>query len=164
MATRTDDRESNRASETANTPHRRAHTTGDLAVEDVKASSARRKLKALIQTLHPERPFPDRLVVRSDGRVYFFRADEIVWVEADRNRVRMHANGREYPLRGTMKGLEAKLDPAQFIRIHRSAIVNVDQIRELGPWIHGEYIVVLRDDTRLRASREFAHRLRVLID
>jgi len=62
-----------------------------------------------------------------------------------------------------MKNMESKLDPELFVRIHRSAIVNVDHIRELEPYFHGEYVVILRDGTRLMASRVFSDRLDRLI-
>jgi two-component system LytT family response regulator len=62
-----------------------------------------------------------------------------------------------------MKNMEAKLDPKTFVRIHRSAIVNIDRIKELEPWFHGEYIVIMRDGTRLTASRVFSDRLSALI-
>ena len=62
-----------------------------------------------------------------------------------------------------MKNMEARLDPSTFVRIHRSAIVNVDRIRELQPWLHGEYVVILADGTRLSASRVFSDRLDALI-
>ena len=63
-----------------------------------------------------------------------------------------------------MKGIEAKLDPARFIRIHRSTIVNTDRIKELQPLFHGEYAVILRDGTRLTASRGPENEIRRLID
>ena len=93
----------------------------------------------------------------------FLRAEDIDWVEAANAYVQLHVGGDAYRLRGSMKNMERRLDPKTFVRIHRSAIVNVDRIRELEPWFHGEYIVILRDGTRLRASRRFSHRLRALI-
>ena len=85
------------------------------------------------------------------------------WVEASGNYVRLHAKGEAFVLRDSMKNMEAKLDPDLFVRIHRSAIVNVDRIRELQPWFHGEYVVILQDGTKLMASRVFSDRLDRLI-
>ena len=101
--------------------------------------------------------------MKSGGRVCFVRTEEIDWVEASGNYVRIHTKTEAHPLRESMKNMEAKLDPRAFVRIHRSAIVNLDRIKELEPWFHGEYIVVLRDGTRLTASRVFSDRLSALI-
>lgn len=104
-----------------------------------------------------------RIVVRSERRLLFLRQDEIEWVEASGNYVRLHVRGSAHLLRQSMKNMEARLDPTVFVRIHRSAIVNIDRIRELQPWLHGEYVVILDDGTRLSASRVFSDRLDALI-
>ena len=106
----------------------------------------------------------DRLVVKAGGRVVFLRTEDIDWVEASGNYVRLHVGTEAHLLRESMKNMERRLDPATFVRIHRSAIVNVDRIKELEPWFHGEYIVILRDGTRLTSSRVFSDRLNALID
>ena len=105
----------------------------------------------------------ERLVVKADGRMFFVRHADIDWVEASANYVRLHARGESYPLRESMKHMEARLPPGTFVRIHRSAIVNLDRVRELQPWFHGEYIVILNDGTKLIASRAYASRLRELM-
>jgi two-component system LytT family response regulator len=105
----------------------------------------------------------ERVVVRTNGKVVFLRADEISWVEAAGNYVNLHAGSEAYVLRESMKNMETRLDPELFVRIHRSAIVNVNRIRELQPWFHGEYVVILHDGTRLMASRVFSDRLDKLI-
>ena len=87
----------------------------------------------------------------------------IDWVEASGNYVKIHTKSDAHLLRESMKNMEAKLDPKTFVRIHRSAIVNIDHIKELEPWFHGEYIVIMRDGTRLTASRVFSDRLSALI-
>ena len=106
----------------------------------------------------------DRLVVKTGGRVVFLRTEDIDWVEASGNYVRLHVGTEAHLLRESMKNMERRLDPSTFVRIHRSAIVNVDRIKELEPWFHGEYIVILRDGTRLTSSRVFSDRLNALID
>ena len=105
----------------------------------------------------------ERVVVRTNGKVVFLRADEISWVEAAGNYVNLHAGTESHVLRESMKNMETRLDPELFVRIHRSAIVNVNRIRELQPWFHGEYVVILHDGTRLMASRVFSDRLDKLI-
>lgn len=104
-----------------------------------------------------------RIVVRSERRLLFLRQDEIDWIEAAGNYVRLHVRGETHVLRQSMKNMEARLDETLFVRIHRSAIVNVERIRELQPWLHGEYVVILADGTRLSASRVFSDRLDALI-
>jgi two-component system LytT family response regulator len=121
------------------------------------------RLLSLLEELRDRRR-SDRLVVKTGGRVVFLRTEDIDWVEASGNYVRLHVGGEAHLLRESMKNMERRLDPSTFVRIHRSAIVNVDRIRELEPWFHGEYIVILRDGTRLTSSRIFSDRLNALID
>jgi two-component system, LytTR family, response regulator len=121
------------------------------------------RLVSLLEELREERKYPERLIVKSSGRVFFVRTEEIDWVEASGNYVKVHTKTDAHLLRESMKNMEAKLDPKVFVRIHRSAIVNIDRIKELEPWFHGEYIVIMRDGTRLTASRVFSDRLSALI-
>jgi two-component system LytT family response regulator len=122
------------------------------------------KLLSLLETLRNEKKTPERLVLKSSGRVSFLKVDEIDWIEAEGNYVRLHTGNVSHLLRETMKGIEAKLDPERYIRIHRSTIVNTDRIKELQPLFHGEYAVILRDGTRLTASRGPENKLRRLIE
>jgi two-component system LytT family response regulator len=125
------------------------------------------RLLALLEDLRTERRghrHSDRLIVKSGGRVFFLRTEEIDWVEAAGNYVRLHARSESHLLRESMKNMESRLDPNTFVRIHRSAIVNIDRVKELEPWFHGEYIVIMRDGTRLTASRVYSDRLSALIE
>ncbi len=98
----------------------------------------------------------DRLVVRDPGRIHFVQAREIAWLEASGNYVAVHTRaGKTHLIHETMAAVEAKLDPALFVRIHRSTIVSVDRIRQLEPHLNGEYIVVLDNDSRLKLSRSY---------
>jgi two-component system LytT family response regulator len=105
------------------------------------------------------RRFPDRIPIRGDGRVIFVRVADVDWAEAAGNYVRLHAGREVHLLRETMAALEGALDPARFVRIHRSAIVNVDRIKELQPWFAGDYIVILRDGRQLKLSRTYREQL-----
>ncbi len=105
----------------------------------------------------------DRLVVKSGGRVYFLKADEIDWVEAAGNYVRLHVSKDSHLMRETMNGIEARLDIKRFMRIHRSTIVNLERIKELQPWFHGDYVVLLRDGTRLTLSRGYRDKLQQVL-
>jgi two-component system LytT family response regulator len=84
-------------------------------------------------------------------------------VEAEGNYVRLHCAGVSHLMRETLHRLEARLDPRRFVRINRSAIVNLDRVSRLEPWFHGEFEVLLEDGTRLRSSRTYSNRLRELI-
>jgi two-component system, LytTR family, response regulator len=97
----------------------------------------------------------DRLVIKSSGRIYFIRTREIDWCEASGNYVRLHVGAQTHLVRGTMAHIESQLDQAQFVRIHRSTIVNVDRIQELHSSFGGEYVVLLHDKTRLTLSRGY---------
>ena len=109
--------------------------------------------------MKPEPQRQDRLGVKSGGRVFFLRTEEIDWIEASGNYVRLHLGEEGHLFRETMNNMEAKLDPRRFARIHRSRIVNIERIRELQPWFNGEYVVILRDGTRLTLSRNYRERL-----
>ena len=97
----------------------------------------------------------DRLVIKSSGRIYFVRIQEIDWCEAAGNYVRLHVGTQTHLVRGTMGHIESQLDPAQFVRVHRSTIVNVDRIQELRSSFNGEYVILLHDKTRLTLSRGY---------
>jgi len=121
------------------------------------------RLDSLLEELRTRNQYLERLVVRSGGRILILRVADIDWVEAASNYVRLHAGGREYRLRETMTAPESKLDPADFVRIHRSTIVRVDRIRELEPLFQGDYVVILEDNTRLTSSRGYRERLQGLL-
>ncbi len=104
----------------------------------------------------------ERFLVRSAGRIMFLRADEIAWIAAADNYVYLHVNGGSHLVRDSLKAMEKKLDPERFVRVHRSAIVNLASIAELKPLDHGDYDVLLRDGTRLTATRKCSRRLRIL--
>ncbi|MFI5210194.1 MAG: LytR/AlgR family response regulator transcription factor, partial [Gemmatimonadales bacterium] len=96
---------------------------------------------------------PERLAVKNDGRVTFVRTADIDWIEAASNYVRLHVGRETHLIRESMTGIEARLSPGRFLRIHRTMIVNLDRLRELQPWFSGEYIAILADGTRLKVSR-----------
>jgi two-component system LytT family response regulator len=118
-----------------------------------------RRLLALVKDLRRDQPKSDRLVVKSGGRLFFLRTDEIDWVEAAGNYVRLHVGPGSHLLRETMNAIEGRLDPEKFFRIHRSRIVNMERIQELQPWLNGEYAVLLRTGTRLTLSRGYREKL-----
>lgn len=118
------------------------------------ASELGKKLLRLMGEVKADAPrYVTRLMVKTTGRVIFVRTDEIDWIEAQDNYVRLHTGGKAHLLRQTMNELEASLNPAQFTRIHRSTIVNLDRVKELHPHFNGESLVVLADGTELKLTR-----------
>lgn len=107
----------------------------------------------------PHGPYLKRFVIKSGGRVTLVDVRDVDWVEADGDYVRIHTGPVRHALRETMTRLAHELDPAHFVRIHRSTIVNIGRIGELQPYFRGEYLVVLRDGTRLKLSRHYKERL-----
>ena len=103
--------------------------------------------------------YPDRFMLRSTDRVSFVEVAAIDWIEADGDYVRLHTGKYSHLMRGTLSSLEAQLDPAIFVRIHRSTIVRLARVRELQPYFHGEYVVFLQDGTKLKLSRSYRERL-----
>lgn len=126
-------------------------------------------LRSLLTELRADEAVPGqpkrsgRIAVKHEGQLILLTPDEIEWVEAEGNYVRLHARGTAFVMRETMKRMEARLDPERFVRIHRGAIINVDAIDALEPWQHGEYVVKLRGGARLMASRVYVGGLKALI-
>lgn len=100
-----------------------------------------------------------RFTVRDGERYVLVRVADVDWAEASANYVRLHVGPRTFQMRTTMSDLERHLDPVQFARIHRSAIVNLDRVREIRPEWHGEYEVALTTGATLRLSRGYRDRL-----
>jgi len=123
------------------------------AVMHARQHLSRRKTAGTREAVAAERR--DRLVIKSSGRIYFVRTHDIDWCEAAGNYVRLHVGPQTHLVRGTMGYIEAQLDPTQFVRVHRSTIVNADRIQELRSSFNGEYIITLHDKTRLTLSRGY---------
>jgi two-component system LytT family response regulator len=139
------------------------------ALERARAQIARtqsagvnEQLRALLEDARAGKKYLDRVVIKSASRVFFLRVEEIDWIEAAANYLKLHAGEESHLLRETMNGLEARLDPEKFLRIHRSTIVNIERIQELQPWFHGDYVVLLRDGTKLTLSRGYRQKLQEL--
>ncbi|MDB6167372.1 MAG: two component transcriptional regulator, LytTR family [Verrucomicrobia bacterium] len=105
----------------------------------------------------------DRILIKSSGEIFFLKAEEIDWIEAEGDYMKFHVGGRAHLMRETMARLESRLDPKRFIRIHRSTIVNIDRLRKLSPSFAGEYAVILHDGTKLKLSRGYHERIATLL-
>jgi len=128
----------------------------------VDVADLTRRLRALVGDVTASRRL-ERLVVKSRGRVYFVRVDEIDWIESAGHYLALHVAREEHLIRETLRTLERRLDPDRFVRIHRSIIVNIDRVRHLVPTFHGEYDVELRDGTRLSSGRGYSDRLQAIV-
>ncbi len=115
------------------------------------------------QPAAPAESAADRILLKSSGEIFFLKAEEIDWIEAEGDYMKFHVGGRTHLMRETMARLEARLDPKKFIRIHRSTIVNIDRLRKLSPSFAGEYAVILHDGTKLKLSRGYHERIAALL-
>jgi two-component system, LytTR family, response regulator len=117
-----------------------------------------KRLRGLIDQVLRDRGFSERLLIREESRAYFVSVRDISWIESERNYLILHCGAKSHTLRGTLDSVEETLDPKLFARINRGSIVRLDAIREMQPWFHGEYKVILQDKTELRWSRRYVTR------
>ena len=111
----------------------------------------------------PASRFPEIIAIRTGREVVRVRSDEIDWIDAAGDYMCVHAGSQTHVLRGTMKELEAALDPAAFQRIHRSAIVNLKRVRKLRPHANGEYFLTLEGGQELKLSRTHRDKVELLL-
>jgi two-component system LytT family response regulator len=119
-----------------------------------------KRLFALLEERESERKgsvqqesYLTRLMIKASNRMVLLKVEDIDFIEADGNYAKLHVGRKAHLLREKMHDLEGRLDPAKFVRIHRSVIVNLDRIKEMQPHFNGDYIVVLVDGRQLRLSR-----------
>lgn len=127
-----------------------AHAPGQLG-----SQLDRRIAAALGELGRPAHDYAKRLAIKGDGRVILVDVDEVDRLEAAGNYVEVHSGARHHLVRETMASLEARLDPARFVRVSRSSIVAADRVRELQPMFNGDFVVVLRDGTKVAGSRRY---------
>ena len=114
------------------------------------------KLETLLASMSTTRPkFLKRVLVHHANKAFLVPVERIDRVEADRNYVKLHSGAAEFTLRGTISALVERLDPEKFLRINRSEIVRLDAIKELQPWFHGDYRVIMHDGATLMWSRRY---------
>jgi two-component system, LytTR family, response regulator len=121
-------------------------------------------LQALLEEVRRKPHYLDRLVMKASGRIIFVAVCDVDWFDAAGNYVRVHVGKAEYLIRETMNGLEAKLDPSRFLRIHRETIVNVEKVLELQPLFHGNFAVLLKNGAQLTLSRGYRARVQKQLD
>ena len=142
----------------------RFQKTLERARERIKNSKPReleQKLSALLENLKEEK-YLERIAIKKAERVVFVRADEIVWISSEGNYVKLHTSNETHLLRETMDAMERKLNPKKFLRLRRSVIVSIEQIKELHPLFGGEFEVVLNGGVKLSSSRRYRKNLDAL--
>jgi two-component system, LytTR family, response regulator len=127
-----------------------SHAAGDAMFEQV------RRVAADLQTATlASKAAVDRLAIKVNGRIIVVRLPEVDWIEADGDYVSVHAGDKKWLMRETIATLELRLAASGFVRIHRSALVNAERVKELRPLEKGEYTVILNDGTELKLSRNY---------
>jgi two-component system LytT family response regulator len=134
--------------------HEAAMARAKARLDDRNMREFSQRLIHMVSSSPPE-PCLDRLVVKSRGTTRFLRAADIDWIEAAGVYVNLHAGGKDWMYRAALGELAGKLDPMRFVRVHRSAVVNIESIDRLEPASHGEFEVVLKDGSRCRVSRGY---------
>jgi two-component system LytT family response regulator len=124
----------------------------ERALERAKEQIALRRAPALSAA---PRKFLKRLLVQKNGREVFLPVERLDWASSDRNYVQLHTGADTYTIRGTLESLAEQLDPDQFVRINRSELVNLDRVKEMQPWFHGERRILLKDGRELTWTRRF---------
>ncbi|MFA5833710.1 MAG: LytTR family DNA-binding domain-containing protein [Bacteroidota bacterium] len=126
-----------------------------LLISQTQSEVTTEQIKTLLDSMKQTPSKLDRLIVKTNGRIIFLRIEEIDWMEAAGNYVKLHVGNEAHLVRETMNSLEEKLHPQKFIRIHRSTMINVEKIKELQPYFNGEYKVVLQNNTQVILSRGY---------
>jgi len=121
------------------------------------------KLTQLLEQLTRQKEYLERIPVPHKGRFLFVKTHDLDWIEAEGNYLRLHCDGDSHLVRGNLNEMETKLDPAKFMRIHRSTIVNLERVKEVQPWFKGSHLVVMNNGEQLRLSRYQKDKLRALM-
>lgn len=141
----------------------RFQTALTRAVEKIRTRGrAQPEVEAVLEAAKPAKP-ADRLVVKTDGRVLLLKVEDVDWVEAADNYVSLHVGAESHLMRETMASLEGRLPAEKFMRISRSTMVNLERVKELQPMFHGEYVVILKNGTKLTLSRTYRDKLDKLL-
>lgn len=141
------------------------------AIERARAQVAHRRgngrnpdIRALLETLAAHAGYPERFAVRVGHRLLFVRVTSVDWIGAEGNYACLHLGKQSHLIRETMAGLERKLNPRHFLRIHRSTIVNLERVREIQSLSNRSFVLILEDGTRLESSGGYRQQIQDWID
>jgi len=131
-----------------------------------EVTSYRQLLEDLLikQIISPLQQHNIKMLVKANGRLIVVQSNDIDWIEAWGDYIRLHCNSKSYIVHQKIGDIQAKLDPNRFFRINRSAIINIDRIKEMEPMNHGDYLVTLQDNTRLNLSRNYRNCLSTMFN
>jgi two-component system LytT family response regulator len=138
-------------------------------IKDAQTKELDGKLTTLLKSLESakakgeQETYLQRIAVKKVEHITFVDVDEIDWISSEGNYVQLHTKNKTHLLRETMDGIERKLDPQKFLRLRRSTIVQIEQIKELHPLFNGEFAVLLKDGTKLSSSRRYRQNLNLLL-
>jgi two-component system, LytTR family, response regulator len=142
----------------------RALERAKVQLQHAQQTNLESRMNALLQDITGTPRNVKRLAVKTNGRTIFLNVDEIDWIEAAGNYLKLQAGKESHMIRERISQIENKLDSSQFVRIHRSYIVNLDRIKEMQPLFNGDQVVILRSGKRLTMSRTYRDRLMSLLD
>lgn len=121
------------------------------------------RIKKMLFSTAPQEEYLKRIVVKNPGKIYFVPVEEILWIEAAGNYLDVHTGEKTHCIRETMRNMESQLDPQSFLRIHRSTIVNVNQIKEMKPYLQNDFVVILSNGDQLVMSRTYRMNMEKLL-
>jgi two-component system, LytTR family, response regulator len=119
----------------------------------------RQQICSILKTLDYKPDYAERFLIKNNGHILFIKTEDIDWIEAEGNYVRLHSGTQRHLLRDTISALEGQLDPKKFLRVHRSTIVNLDRVKEMHSWFHGDYRIIMQCGAELMLSRSYRDRL-----
>lgn len=144
-------------------PERLAATIAHTRAQFERRQRAHEHLLALLDERDSERHRRTRLLIRGPAGASFVKANTIDWLEVAGKWVRVHSGNRVFEQREALARIEAHLDGDQFLRVSRSAVVNIDRIREIQPWFNGEYLIILDGGSQVPSSRRYRSSVRRLL-
>jgi len=134
----------------------RFHAAVDRAIKSRAApSDLTDKLTRVLEGIHPVPAQAQRILVRSEGRIYFVKVSDIEWVEAEEKYVLLHTRSQTHLVRQSISALATRLAPASFVRIHRCYLVNLEALQQLAPLAHGDLVAILKSGVRLNVGRSY---------
>jgi two-component system LytT family response regulator len=145
------------------TPERFAAAVARVEARLGQAKPAESPIRTMLTRVNDQRGQLTRFVARRGQKHYFVRVADIDWIEAEGNYLRLVTGETSHLVRDTMKSVEARLDPEQFVRVHRSAMVAIDRIKSIEAREHGEYAVTMASGAKLVSSRSYSERIRSLL-
>ncbi len=117
------------------------------------------QINDLLLTLKGKQKYLQRILLKTNNKMIVVKINDVNWIDAEEKYVNLHVGKQTYLHRETIGSLEQQLDPEMFIRVHRSYIINIDFLKEITPWAHGDYIIILKDNTQLNLGRNYKDKL-----